>query len=101
MCICVCVCLYAYVCMHMYVYVCVYMYVHYAYQPYLHSDWSVRHSGPLHHRAEPTVLKSPDPLSPFEEWGLGMRLPWSIHTLFSCSLPEVFSIAQPLTHQTI
>ena len=55
--------------------VCVYMYVHYVNQPYLHSDWSVRHSGPLHHRAEPTVLKSPDPLSPFEEWGLGMRLP--------------------------
>ena len=48
-------CVYVYVCMRMYVCVCVYMYVHYANQPYLHSDWSVRHSGPLHHRAEPTV----------------------------------------------
>ena len=71
----VCVYVYVYVCICMCVCVCVYMYVHYANQPYLHSDWSVRHSGPLHHRAEPTVLKSPDPLSPFEEWGLGMMLP--------------------------
>ena len=54
-CMCVCVYVYVYVCICMCVCVCVYMYVHYANQPYPLADISVRHSGSLHHRADPTV----------------------------------------------